>query len=454
MVEAIILLLVLMVLTLFVYYFNDGDILSPAFLACFAFVVSCIAAIYDCYAWDTGISLTTIFVILFGLVCFVVPASFFGSRNCDREARVKTGKAITVPKACTAVVLVFGVVASIMYVRSILSVANVVNGDWSATMQDYRQQVSYGDSDEIALPSYVNYSFKLLMAFAYAYIFVFVNNLVVEKKVRLQYLLVPILYCGTSLTQASRGQIIIFLFAGIVMYWILCSRYGNRRLRVPFSAVVWIVIALIAGLALFTMAGMLVGRTTVKTPLDSLACYVGGSIIGLDMFLSDPGSATSPTNIFGAETFRGIYAFLSGTFGVPEWSYSFQMEYRFINGVNIGNLYTAFRYYIHDFGYVGMALLSIAQGIYYGVFYRILVGKKDFKSEISLGALSIIYSYLAIAVVYLPLADYLFHQYLNPTTILTLAMCAFAVLVLCKAGDLKRTSRSLHAFRPAGTSFR
>lgn len=452
MLEAIILLTALMTLTFVVYYFNDGDILSPAFLACFAFLVSSIAAIYDCYAWDTGINLITVFVILIGLVFFVVPASFFSRRMRGVDVDRREGMTINVPSVCTLIVIVFGVVAAILYVRSILSVANVVDGDWSATMQGYRSQVSYGDSDDIALPSYVNYSFKLLMAFAYAYLFVFTNNLVIGKKVRLQYLLVPLLYCGTSLTQASRGQIIIFLFAGVVMYWVLRSRNSERSLRVPFSAVVCIVVVLIAGLALFTMAGTLVGRTTVKTPVDSLACYVGGSIIGLDMFLSNPGAATSPSNIFGAETFRGIYAFLSGAFNVPEWSYSFQMEYRFANGVNIGNLYTAFRYYIHDFGFLGMAVLTILQGIFFGAFYRMLIESKKFKSIVSFGGLLAIYSYLSIAIVYLPLADYLFHQYLNPTTALTLLMCVFAIFVLCEADKVSRRDRGNNAQRGIGVS--
>lgn len=438
MLEATILFLALMMLTFVVYYFNDGDILSPALLACFAFLVSSIAAIYDCYAWDTGINLATVFVILFGLVCFVVPATFFSRRMCGIDTGRREGVAINVPAACTFVVLIFGIVAAIMYVRSILSVANVVDGDWSATMQGYRRQVSYGNSDDIALPTYVNYSFKLLMAFAYAYLFVFVNNLVVGRKVCLQYLLVPFLYCGTSLAQASRGQIIIFLFAGVVMYWVMMSRRSERNLRVPFSTVVWIVVVLIVGLALFTMTGALVGRTTVKTPLDSLACYVGGSIIGLDMFLSNPGAATSPSNIIGAETFRGIYAFLSGALGVSRWNYSFQLEYRVINGINIGNLYTAFRYYIHDFGFAGMAILTIAQGIFFGAFYRMLIEKKEFKGATYFASLLTIYSYLSIAVVYLPLADYLFHQYLNPTTVLTLLMCVFAIFVLYESEKVSR----------------
>lgn len=443
MLECIILLLSLLIIAIITYYVNDGDIISPAFLACFSFIVSCIAAIYNCFAWKTGISLSTVFTILLGLACFIVPASYLSRSRVRSVEKTHELEAIDIPKTLTFVVFLFGIVVSVFYVRAILNTVDSSSGDWSSTMQEYRAQVSYGNSEETALPSYVTYMFKLVTAFAYAYLFVFINNLLVKKRIYFEYLFVPILYCGVSLTQASRGQIIIFLFAGIVMYWILKKRISNHNLRIPFSAVVILLLVLVGGLTLFTIAGSLVGRTTVKTPLDSLACYVGGSIIGLDMFLDNPATAASPSNIIGAETFRGIYAYLSGLFGNSNWDYSFQMEYRFVNGVNIGNLYTAFRYYLHDFGYPGMVTLTAFQGVFYGGLYRLLNNRTKFIKLTSLASLLVVFSYLYIAVVYLPLADYLFHQYLNPTTMLSLFMFVCAVFVLCKAGKTEEVKRRI-----------
>lgn len=443
MLEAIILLLLLIIVTFVMYYSNDGDVLSPAFLACFVYIVSCLAAIYDCYAWKTGITLTTVFTILLGLLCFVIPATFFSKCQSVSVAPAHPYKRILVPKSFTLVVFFFGVITSVFYVKAILGIANSGSGDWSSTMQSYRTQVSYGSGEDAALPSYIAYMFRLLMAFAYAYLFMFIYTYFIEKRFSVDYLLIPVLYCGVSLVQASRGQIIIFLFAGVVMYWILKKRFSGLALRIPFSKVVQIIVILIVGLFLFTVAGTLVGRTTVKTPFDSLACYVGGSIIGLDMFLNNPSAATSPSTLFGAETFRGIYAFLSGLFHNPEWNYSFQMEYRLVNGINIGNLYTAFRYYLHDFGYLGMVIFSSLQGLFFGVYYRLLTNGLRLRNPFSLGSLLIVFAYLYIAIVYFPLADYLFHQYLNPTTVLTLAMFTFAVFILCKFEVIRHVSNEI-----------
>lgn len=336
---------------------------------------------------------------------------------------------ILIPRALTIIVIVFGLVSSVLYVRATMQIAGGAE-DWSQTMQVYRSNVAYGDADD-QIPSSVSRLFKLFMAFAYVYLFVFMNDLVVTGKPRLIYLVPGIMYCVVSLAQASRGQIIAFMFAGVLIFWVLRKRYMGRTIKIPFSRVVLVILAVMAGLALFAMANTLVGRTTAKTPLDSVMTYVGGSVVGLDMYLANPGTATSPSDIIGAETFRGLYSFIGRTFDIPEYNYTFQLEYRFAGGINIGNLYTAYRYYLHDFGIAGVVVLTAAQGLFFGAFYRHLAQGHS-KGSLSLIWETVTFSYLALSVAYLPIADYLFHQYLNPTTMVTLFMFLIASFVACK----------------------
>ena len=433
MVLAVLQTILVMLITFFVYYSNGGDLLAPACLACFASILCSAGAIYDCWRWSYQLGAAEVFVFSGGLLCFVVPATFFNKKG-DGSTQERC-KPIIIPKVVTYGVIAFGLVAAYLYVRAIMQVAGG-SGDWSQTMQSYRHNVAYGDADD-QIPSSVSRLFKLFMAFAYAYVFIFMNDLVVERKARWAYLLPGLIYCGASLSQASRGQIIAFLFASVIMFWVLRKRYTGKTVHVPFSVIAATVVVIVAGLALFAMANELVGRTTAKTPLDSVMTYIGGSVVGLDMFLDNPGAAISPNNIFGAETFRGLYSFLGRTFDIPEYEYTFQLEYRYANGTNIGNLYTAYRYYLHDFGALGLVILTALQGLIFGVAYRhITVGKfKDTATR--LGSETIIFSYLALSVAFLPIADYLFHQYFNPTTLLTLLMFIFAIFILSRLSRLR-----------------
>ena len=75
MVECLALFLIIVFICLLTYYMNDGDLLSPACLASFAFLVCAGAAIYDCWAWNTKIEPITTLIVSCGLVSFVGPAS-------------------------------------------------------------------------------------------------------------------------------------------------------------------------------------------------------------------------------------------------------------------------------------------------------------------------------------------------------------------------------------------
>lgn len=427
MVLAVAQTLLVMLVSFFTYYANKSDLLAPACIACFASLMCSAASIYDCWVWNYTLGIAEVAYFTVGLLCFVIPASAVNS-NRD-EGHEGMMPSIVIPRALTIIVIVFGVVSSFLYVRAILQIAGGV-GDWSQTMQAYRNNVAYGDADD-QIPSSVSRLFKLFMAFAYVYLFVFMNDLAGTGKPRLFYLVPGIMYCVVSLVQASRGQIIAFMFAGVLMYWVLRKRYTGRTAKVPFSRVVLVILAVVAGLALFAMANTLVGRTTAKTPLDSVMTYVGGSVVGLDMYLANPGAATSPSYIFGAETFRGLYSFIGRTFNIPEYNYTFQLEYRFAGRINVGNLYTAYRYYLHDFGIAGMVILTATQGFFFGAFYRHLAQGHS-KGTVWLIWETITFSYLALSVAYLPIADYLFHQYLNPTTMVTLFMFLISSFVVCK----------------------
>lgn len=436
MAECIVLFMLVAIITLFVYYMNDGDLLCPSCLACFAFLLCTGAAIYDCWAWDTSIDLVTVLAVCAGLISFVASATLAYDRRrrkaSDRNAASRKWTLhFDIPNTVTAVICFFGIVVSFLYIHAIVESVGM-RGSWSETMQAYRWHTSFDEKFNSGISTPINYGFRLFMAFGYVYVFAFVNELLVSKEKRWAYLVPPAIYCIASLGQSSRGQIIVMVFAGVMMFWILRNCVRSNAARINFGAMVLILLAVIFGLVVFVFGADAVGRVTVKTPFDSLMTYLGGSIIGFDQFIAKPELATSPANLFGSETFQGIWLFLGKTFGVPDWTYTFQLEYRYVNNVNIGNLYTAFRYYLHDFGPIGMCVVSSFQGWLFGFMYSALRNMNAGISGRWRVVLLLVYSWIGISVAYLPIADFLFHQYLNPTSLLTVLFMAFSALLLMR----------------------
>ncbi len=436
MLESIILFLLIVIVTFFVYYMNDGDLLCPSCLSCFAFLLCTGAAIYDCWAWDTGIELVTVLTVCAGLVSFVAPATLAYDRRQRKAADQNTASRgwalhIDIPNIATGAICLLGICISFLYIRAIVETVGM-RGSWSETMQAYRWHTSFDENFNSGISTPINYSFRFFMALGYAYVFAFVNELVVSKKKQWAYLAPAAIYCIASLGQSSRGQIIVMVFAGVIMFWVLRNCVHGHAVRVNFGAMMLILLVLIFGLSIFVLCANAVGRVTAKTPFDSLMTYLGGSIIGLDQFIAKPEVATSPTNLFGSETLQGIWLFLGKAFGISDWTYTFQLEYRFVNNVNIGNLYTAFRYYLHDFGPIGMCIVSAFQGCLFGFIYSALRNMNAKISDCWRIILLLVYSWVAISVAYLPIADFLFHQYLNPTSLLTVLFMAFSAFLLLR----------------------
>lgn len=422
MLGAILLTLCISICLIFAYYIEQGDVFSPSVLVCLAFLLSSFAAIYNTISWGAEIHFETTLIIILGLVIFIACSSIFGKSAWLSVARGRESKAnhfglILIEPKFVAAVSIIGVAISVLYVKEIIG-SSFTGGNWSEVMASYRTATAYVTDDAVQIPTWLNYSYRLFMAFSYVMLFLLVNNYVESGRVYASYAVSPTVYCVSSFAQASRGQVLIFIFAGFVMGWVALQRKRRGKMKVPFKYIPRGIFLLIIVLIAFVALGEVVGRSTVKTPLGSLMTYMGGSIVGLDAYLQNPSVASSYDGVWGAETFRGINLFLSGLLDDPKLTYTFQLEYRLINGNNIGNLYTAFRYYIHDFGIIGMIVLVAAQGLFFGAFYKRITVSSSSNALFPI----VLYGYLAICIAYMPLSDYFFHQYVSPTAILTFGM--------------------------------
>lgn len=254
MVGALFLLMSVLLITFFAYYLERGDIFSPSVLICLVFFLSSCAALYNAWSWNAEIHVNTVIVILFGILTFIVFASFFGKsfwlRNRKRLPSINTLGCIEINRSLVFAITIFGLLISAIYVKTIYD-SSSIGGSWSDTMARYRSATAYGLGEGVEIPTWLNYSYRLFMAFDYVLMFAFVNNFIVGKKANWLYLVSPIVYCASSFSQASRGQVLIFLFAGLVMAWVILQQNSRGQQRVPFKYVPIGIIALLLVLVAF-----------------------------------------------------------------------------------------------------------------------------------------------------------------------------------------------------------
>ena len=88
----------------------------------------------------------------------------------------------------------------------------------------------------------------------------------------------------------------------------------------------------------------------------------------------------------------------------------------------LGNVYTAFRYWIYDFGYVGWLVML---ALYAFIFTSLHTHVKTYNPVGRFDSALVIYAYIFISLVMLPIQDVLFAMDFNPGGIYTLICIVF-----------------------------
>ena len=84
----------------------------------------------------------------------------------------------------------------------------------------------------------------------------------------------------------------------------------------------------------------------------------------------------------------------------------------------VGNVYTAYRRWIYDFGFVGAVFLQGVMAAVISIFYN----KLKYRKVRNIGFWLILYSYLAYTVVFHPIDGYFYVQYVSQTFITTVIL--------------------------------
>lgn len=394
----IIYLLLLTLIFLFIvsYHIFDKDLFSPSTILCEAYILSVLCCIYNIDTWGVNLHWNTYFVIVIGNIIFIIVSAYIHNIYRNKKKIPKKNeelKYINIPVIILLIVLILFIIFTFWFIKENLSLNGAFSSsnDFSSAMQMHRQDLINDSANFNPILKGLN---TLLSTLVFILLYVFINNVIVDKKKKSNYiiLLCIILYLIASFFSAQRSTfLIIFIYIVFVIYELLnrknliISKLNGKYLKKG-------IIALFLFLFLFGATRHLFGRVGDESIIDNVTYYAGNSIEALDLYLQSPIESRQ----FGEELFRMIRVKLA-PLGLCEDSTmkTIHLEFRHNSKGGIaGNVYTAYRYYIHDFGYASIIIFQSLTATFFGIWYE-KIRKRKLKTGIDLSF--VIYSWFIIA---------------------------------------------------------
>ena len=179
----------------------------------------------------------------------------------------------------------------------------------------------------------------------------------------------------SSLLTSGRIYFIYYAIFVYTLFFLLIKKNVRFSLRKIIKFIIYISIFLFFFFILFAVLANMVGRNTSHSIFVQLSVYIGGPLISFNKFVNS--FNFSKPDYMGEETLIGIYQVLRkiGIIDVPLTRHLPFVQF----GDNWGNVYTAMRRYIHDYGIIASMIIVSCIGFIYEFFYG-LISKKTYLS--------------------------------------------------------------------------
>lgn len=356
------------------------DFVAPITIYFFTYFISVLCASFNINKWGINISLQAFLILVLGSIEFFVISyiiyKMYGNYQKGKKSKVKRSSIteIKIEKYKLILLLLYGITTIVLLTINVKEIAFQFGEPTSIKemLSIYRYNVSYHTNAR--LERFTSLLIKPLFAIAYINLFVFINNFIASNKskfIKLKentiYLLPVVIYLIYNILVSSRLSIITIVIAGFIMSVIIWNYKHNWTKKISYKTIFYIFCVGIVGLILFYFTGTLIGRNIKTNFFDYITMYCGGSIQLFDMYLKNP---IAKSAIFGYETFFGFVVNLNDYFNVNVGVIpTGHLEWRYSNGYNVGNVYTAFRRWYQDFGYLGIFVLQFIFACFYNLIY-------------------------------------------------------------------------------------
>ena len=429
-----ILIVALFALLCLLFVVHKQDIMYPSVILCIVYLICIAFAMYNYDVWDMqsysgeAVALTLIAVGCFAFVGVIVEKALFSNRRyvsgISQESWNRIDE-IQIPIWVIVADILYCMITMVWYFSEVRRIAGPAS-NWTMLMNAYRTRaVAMLDAEE-RMPYLLVQMTRLVTVQGYFFGYVLVNNLIARRfKARDVCLIPAVVAIGLyTIINANRFELLkVAAFFLIASYILWHRKYGwNRNLSMKYARIG--VVSLMALLIGFYSLKDAVGRISTADPMYYISNYVGSGIRSFDLYLQSPPSSST---IWGKETFYAINQTLS-RFGMDELLYTKHLEFRNINGLSVGNVYSALRRYHHDFGTMGIIVLpSIFSFFIHYAYCKIKYStsrKADFRS--------LIYCLIFFVVPMFPIDDHFFSTVLSSLYIVNIFLLYVFYLALIR----------------------
>lgn len=362
----------LLFLSIMSYYLSNKDVMDPPFILNSLFLLCCIFSIVGNMRWNVFISVDTVLVIVLGLGAIllggVFARSLYQPSRCSikNEFRYRYGY-IFISNTKLIFMLLISIIIFILYVRRLIEMATDIGYNGKMLLQ-YIRVATIDNNTKVG--NFFTIMLGFIGASSNVAMFVLINNHFYKKENRNEpktnrLLCLAIIAVGllSKAIGGARNGFIMF-FVALVAFYILCNpqkREINLIKIFPIACA-----ALFVFLIIFTELGKMTGKI-VEDATEKVVLYTGSSIVGLSVWLEN----YSPSRLFGQESFWGLRYLLKKIFPSVECDSQFLTSVQFNNNSGT-NIFTGFRSYIADFGWIGMVVICFFVGLFITIAYNVV----------------------------------------------------------------------------------
>lgn len=397
------------------------------FCAAFGFLT------YRRASYDTFGALSALYIVL-GILSFVIfstiPYFHFRKRMPrSRTMPVERGR-IEIPggRLCLQAVVLFEVVTTIMlymHLRSTVLGLGYSASSLTAIIANYRIISQFLEMARI--PTILSIFTRISELTSIIAIFVFCHNACfkVYKRRDLLLLVIVSLEAAQLLLKSSRGELLTRMAAFVVLIYFFLKMRDGFSVRVDKKLFKAGTLTLTVFLLAFLMLAVGLGRYESLGDMDIVAYlsgYISYGIRNFDLYIKNP----VEEKMFGQELFYALRA------SINQWTGGEilvrHLEFRSIDGMNTGNVYTAFRRFYSLWGLGGIVFFSGLQGFVYTWMYMKCMMKAR-GGRISF--LMLLFAYISKTLFYMPIDDVFYSSLLSvgivPRLLLLYGLYAFMV---------------------------
>lgn len=405
--------------------YSSYYIVSPQILFTGGFLLQAFFCVFYVDQWAIDLNFKTLVTVAGGCVLFSVIECTFCNKKTHGIKIKRRDKKIEAHRRILLVFLVIQIIATIGYIKFMND--NMTGASIAEKIYAYRQATAdYGKI--IPIPKYLSLCRLFSSAAGYVISYIYICNMCVYKKLHQAcsglMLTVVIMSCVLEGILGARGGILNFIIAIVIEYALVEGKMHSNKLRLVKKMILCSVIVM----ALMPVFGKIMGRPIIENVFYEMAVYVGAPLKNLDIFLAE----NANLNKIHYSTFSSALADLTKILSLKLdlTSYIFPGHWNFINGYNLGNVYTTFANYWYDFGIVGFFFYTVVEAMIIGRLFsyaidnRKLIGTKEHLMS------TVLYAYFATTILFSFFGNRFYEQFFSLYTIKFIVMLMIVCIVM------------------------